>query len=146
MDKEKHLETIQGIDRLEIAIPFYLGIRRGEFLGLRWEDVDFENHQVRIERAIKFTGKTGNQPIIGRTKNGDTRYLPLLPELEAYMRPFRKETGFIFERENKPTYADDYAGTRFDASSKPKNERMYRNDMKRIQKQIDLHGATAHAM
>ena len=43
-------------------------------------------------------------------------------------------------------YADDYKGTRFDFSSKPKTERMYRNDMKRIQKKIDLHGATAHVM
>lgn len=144
-DVEMHLDTIKGIDRLIIAIPLYLGIRRGEFLGLRWEDFDFEKKLVRIERAIRYSGKTGNQPIISPTKNGLTRWLSIVPELEKILQPFIKESGFVFECDtSKPTYADDYEGTRFDDSSKPITEKMYKNDMARIKKQIDLHGATAH--
>lgn len=147
LDIEKHIPDIKGIDRLEVAIPFYLGLRREELLGLRWEDVNFEKRVIRVERAILFTGKTGNQPTIGNTKNGDTRWLPLVPELEPHMMEFAKPTGFVFEGvSSKPTYADDYEGTRFNDSSKPKTERMYRNDMKRIEKQINLHGATAHVL
>lgn len=144
-DVEMHLDTINGIDRLMIALPLYLAIRRGEFLGLRWEDFDFEKKLVRIERAIRFSGSTGNQPIISPTKNGLTRWLPIVPELEMVLQPFLKESGFVFECDtSRPTYADDYEGTRFDASSKPITEKMYKNDMARIKKQIDLHGATAH--
>lgn len=146
-DIEIHIDAVKGIDKLEVAIPFYLGIRRGEFLGLRWEDVNFDEHSIRIERAIKFTGETGNQPVIGNTKNGDPRNMPIVPELETLMKPFAKKTGFIFEgKDSRPTYADDYEGTRFDDSSKPKTERMYRNDMTRIEKQINLHGAKAHVL
>jgi len=31
---------------------FATGIRRGEVLGLRWEDIDFENSRISIQRAI----------------------------------------------------------------------------------------------
>ena len=144
---EKHIEDIRGIDRLEVAFALHLGLRREEFLGLRWEDVNFQKSEIRVERAILFTGKTGNQPIIGNTKNDEARIMPLLPVLEPLLKPFAKRTGFIFEGEkSKPTYAEDYKGTRFNDDSKPKTERMFRNDWTRIKKQIDLYGATPHVL
>lgn len=146
-DIVQHIKEIEGIDRLEIAFPFFLGIRRGEFLALRWEDFDFAQKTVQIERAIRYSGGTGNQPIISPTKNRTVRFLPIVPELEEIMRPFIKEHGFVFEGEKgKTEYSDDYEGTRFSDLSKPKSERQYQNDMKRIKKQIDLHGATAHVI
>ena len=58
-----------------------------------------------------------------------------------------KKSGFIFEgKSSQVTYADTYNGTRFNDDSKPKTERMFRNDWARIGKQIDLHGATPHVL
>lgn len=146
-DVLQQIEILKGIDKLEIAIPLLTGIRRGEFLGLRWEDVDFEKDMLRIERAIRFSD-TGNQPVIGPTKSpAGVRCIPILPELKVLLTRYRKESGYLFEcAVSKPTYADDYKGHRFDDIGHPKTQRSYTNDMKRILKQIQLYGAKAHAL
>ena len=35
------------------------GFRRGELLGLQWQDIDFNNHLVHIRRTWNYTGKGG---------------------------------------------------------------------------------------
>ena len=42
-------------DGLILAVLYYLGLRRGEALGLKWGDFDFENDQVHIVRDIDLT-------------------------------------------------------------------------------------------
>jgi integrase len=48
------LETAKG-DRLEAiySVALALGLRRGEALGLRWSDVDFETRTLRIEQQVQ---------------------------------------------------------------------------------------------
>ena len=42
----------------------YTGIRRGELLALRWQDIDFENHTITIKQGLVRTqkGLTFNEP------------------------------------------------------------------------------------
>src|SRR5207248_9883628 len=51
------LAAVKG-DRFEalytVAVP--LGLRRGEALGLMWEDVDFEKGLLHIRRALQRVG------------------------------------------------------------------------------------------
>jgi len=56
-----------------------LGLRRGEVLGLRWEDVDFDREELAIRRiVVPVDGKT----TIGEPKTlGSKRVLPLPPDL-----------------------------------------------------------------
>ncbi len=49
---------------------FSSGVRRGELLGLKWEDVNFDRREITIRRAI-----TGRQ--ITTTKSGRSRVIPL---------------------------------------------------------------------
>ena len=35
-----------------VIVLLGLGLRRGEAIGLRWEDVDFDVRQVRIRRRV----------------------------------------------------------------------------------------------
>jgi integrase len=48
------LQSIQG-DRLEalFTVALSLGLRRGEALGLRWEDIDFQTRTLRINAALQ---------------------------------------------------------------------------------------------
>ena len=43
-------------DGLILAVLYYLGLRRGEALGLKWGDFDFQEDQVHIVRDIDFAG------------------------------------------------------------------------------------------
>ena len=71
------LDRVTGT-RLELPVFIcaYLGLRRGELCGLRWQDIDFERHTVTIDTTRTQAGK---QEIIKDTKTVSstrTLYLP----------------------------------------------------------------------
>jgi integrase len=53
-EAKKLLEAVTG-DRLEAlySVALSLGLREGEILGLRWEDVDLDAARLRVERALQ---------------------------------------------------------------------------------------------
>ena len=52
------LSALKG-ERLEalFIVGFALGLRRGEVLGLRWEDVDFENRAISVKQACSVAAE-----------------------------------------------------------------------------------------
>ena len=60
------------------------GLRRGELLGLKWTDVDFERGMMKIQRAIsRQNGRVVEAPL--KTKNA-YRTLPLSAEAIDVLR------------------------------------------------------------
>lgn len=60
------------------ATATYTGLRAGELAGLRWEDVDFDNRLVLVQRSYN-----------GPTKNDQIRYVPILDALLPILRQWR---------------------------------------------------------
>ena len=82
------LETIKTHpEGLFLAMLYYLGVRRGEALGLRWGDFDFAADQVHIQRDIDFTGATASEGAL-KTEAAD-RFVPIPAELKAMLLPKR---------------------------------------------------------
>ena len=128
LEETRHI--LAQIDKLEVRdktflmLLMYTGERKGEVRGLRWEDIDFEHNIIHVKRAIS---SAENQPAIVPTKSkAGVRDIPLLPELKAYLEQVRCQSGFIL------------------GGNKPLTETQYRRMFKRIDKKINLHGATAH--
>ena len=124
-----HLDNLtERHDRLYIAIPLFTGMRRGEVLGLQWGDIDFEKNIVHVRRGIAYTSNT---PIIDtpKTEKGK-RTVPLDPQLKALLmtskQPISPHTFVI--------------GGEGEAVTHQTVTRMW----ERINKTIDLHGATLH--
>jgi integrase len=73
----KHLYMI-------VVLALSTGARRGELMGLKWPDIDFERKVITLHE----------------TKNGERRLLPLtghaLDLLQAYAKDKEKEKGLIF--------------------------------------------------
>lgn len=63
---------------LFLALGTYGGLRRGESFGLQWRDIDFENHDIRIERQYNATLNRFTEP-----KTDDSKaVIPMCPELQ----------------------------------------------------------------
>lgn len=114
-----------GQEQLMLAILIFTGLRRGETIGLKWEDIDFEKRQIHIRRNVTHPH---NAPVVGtpKTKNG-VRILSFGEHFEKLLLPMKAE-GFIF------------------GGDKPISVTRYDTIIRHIKKVVDLHGATAHVL
>lgn len=58
----KLLQCLEGEDikyKVIVNLLLYLGLRRGELCGLKWDDIDFKNNLIHIQRANLYTKEKG---------------------------------------------------------------------------------------
>ncbi|MBD0381308.1 tyrosine-type recombinase/integrase [Paenibacillus sedimenti] len=98
-------EFLGGFEhRLKILfiLAIYTGMRRGEILGLRWKDVDFDNGQIRISQILAFKGKIKD----GAKTTAGNRSISIPPVVVAELKKHR--TVVIQEKwEAKDNYKDN---------------------------------------
>ena len=75
----------------------YTGMRRGELLGLKWENVDFGKRVIRVVEEVSYAA-TGNTPQIEPTKTvSGKREIVLLDRLAEKLLPLRgKPDEYVF--------------------------------------------------
>ena len=95
-ETQRVLETIRTHpEGLFLAILYYLGVRRGEALGLKWGDFDFTVDQVHIQRDIDFTGSTAADGTL-KTEAAD-RFVPIPADLKVMLLPKRESAdAYVF--------------------------------------------------
>jgi integrase len=75
-------------DRGLWATALYAGLRRGELMALRWEDVDFDAGLIRVERGWdKAEGPIEPKSLAGR------RRMPMAQPLRAHLAAHRPASG-----------------------------------------------------
>jgi integrase len=84
------------------AVAISMGLRRGEILGLRWEDIDFIEQRLRVTQQLQYVPHRGKITKTPKTKSGG-RDLPI-PTI-AYdalikLRERSMGTGFVFVTNN----------------------------------------------
>ena len=120
------ISLLRPSDRCYLGLIMYTAMRRGEALGLQWEDIDFDREQITISRNV--THPQQNSPVIGtpKTKAG-YRVIPLDKNLKALLEPL-KSSGYVIGGEYPLTLS------------------AFRAMNKRINSTINMHGATAHIL
>ena len=110
-------------ERRFIALVLFTGMRRGEVLGLKWEDIDFESKLIRVQRTVSYPT---NQPLVStpKTRSGN-RVIPLDDQLTALLEP-KGTTGYVIGGEN------------------PLTQMVLRRILRQINKKVDMFGATPH--
>jgi integrase len=74
----KLLEAARG-ERFEaiLVLALTLGLRRGEILGLRWSDVDFDSRTIRVNQALQ---RVGGKLQVTEVKTERSRRVVAVPE------------------------------------------------------------------
>ena len=98
------LDNAQGWFKNMVAVLAYTGMRTGEILALKWSDIDFENGEIHVQRAMSEFG-------IGDTKTVNSkRYIPVFESLKPYLYDQQKITAqhseFVFLNQYKLPYRD----------------------------------------
>lgn len=90
-------------DGLMLYLLYYLGVRRGEMLGLRWEDFDWKNKTVHVQRDVDFNARhSGSFSAIGDLKtSASNRFVPLPDELIDVLAPLRGLPNTYLIRDDK---------------------------------------------
>lgn len=78
----------------------YTGLRKEELVPIRYEDIDFENKQLRVNKAVHFEK---NQPELKKTKNTEIRYVPLIDDL---LNLLPQNKGLIFPNQKGKMMSD----------------------------------------
>ena len=92
---EQIAEILEALDseplkwRLITHLLIVTGCRRGEIMGLKWEKIDFDANQIRIDSALKYLPDVGVYE--GDTKTGNTRTLYLPEETMQLLRQHRRD-------------------------------------------------------
>lgn len=127
--KKQILSILDQIDKLKrhekrlLSLLLLTGMRRGEVLSIRWEDIDANAGLIHVQRNVTYAK---NQPHIGtpKTKQGE-RDIPLNSMLWKLLQLAQNE-GFII------------------GNDKPITLMAFRCCWKRIEKQVDMCDATPH--
>ena len=118
------MQDLQLQDRRFLALCMFTAMRRGEVLGLRWEDIDGDILHVR--RNVTHPQQNTPQITTPKTEAG-VRDIPIIGPLAKVLSPAEKE-GFII------------------GGNQPLSLSAYRAMWTRINKTIDMHGATPHVL
>ena len=119
-----HLSSLSGFDKRFLAICLFTAMRRGEILGLRWEDINDKG--IHIKRNVTHPQRNAPDITTPKTEAG-IRTIPMIEPLLQALTPF-EEKGYIIGGESPLTLS------------------AYRAMWKRITSQIDMHGATPHIL
>jgi integrase len=73
------------------------GVRRGEALGLRWADVDFEGSRVLVRRSATVIRRKGlgEEIIVGPPKSGRPRTIDVDPQTVATLKAYKAAQGTL---------------------------------------------------
>lgn len=67
-----------------------LGLRRGECAGIQWQDIDFDNNIMHIERNVIYTSASGLVVTTPKTANS-ARSVPIPPSLAALLKEWQRQ-------------------------------------------------------
>ena len=92
-DIEKVKQSVGATFGLFAYLILYTGCRRGEALALTYEDIDFKNDTIDINKVVVF--ENGKPKVYNRAKSRDgVRTIPLLTPLKNVLS--QKKKGYIF--------------------------------------------------
>lgn len=84
-------------------LMLFCGLRRGEAIAIRWEDIDLIGRRVKVYKQIAFEG---NLPVEKALEGASTRSVPLPEALRALLKDEHKKSGPICRNKDGEMYSE----------------------------------------
>ena len=130
VDVISQLDKLSGQDYLYFCFLCFTALRRGEILGLKWSDIDFDKQEIHVHNNVTFPNGA-NDPVLTQPKDGSFGKVHLSSELANRIVNYRS-TGYVLSK----TASD---------GKEPITKSMFMKMWYRIKKTVDLKGATSHS-
>lgn len=79
----------------------FTGLRRGEALAIKWEDINFQEGYINVYKSVYFKN---NRPELKGTKTeSGVRRVPLLTPLKTVLKDIKPQKGYLFGGETPMT-------------------------------------------
>ena len=98
------LDTAVGQFKNFYALAFFTGMRSGEMIGLRWDDIDFFRNEISIKRAIKM-GVVSTPKTVSSVRDIDI-IDSLLPYLKEQYRLTAHKNSYVFLNDKDEHFYD----------------------------------------
>ncbi len=89
-EPEDFTKFISCVDSLEykalFSVLYYMGCRRGEAIALTWDDIDFKNCTIKINKTVAT--RLGYKPVPPKSKNG-TRTITMPKKLIIILKEWK---------------------------------------------------------
>ncbi|MCI2046871.1 MAG: tyrosine-type recombinase/integrase [Faecalibacterium sp.] len=92
--------------RIPVTLTAFYGFRRSEVLGLKWENIDFENRTISVQhKVLAMPGTSRTELIVSDQLKtiSSRRTLPLIPAAEALLKDERAR-----QAENRKAFRKGY--------------------------------------
>lgn len=83
------ISELSTLNQCAFLIPLFSGLRRGEVLGLRWQDIDFDNKELTIKKSFSKTKSKGEEN--KEPKNEKTRTVSMNDLLMTRLSKLKQE-------------------------------------------------------
>ena len=97
-------ECTSSVGYLAVAFMIETGIRSGELLALKWNDVAFDGNKMHIHATIVFPTSTKKAQYQDSPKSkASNRIIPLTPKAKAILKILqeRRQTEWVFEQDGR---------------------------------------------
>ncbi len=95
--------------RLDIVMYLHTGLRRSEVLGLKWDDIDFDENTLHVQRAVV---QTKGKIVEDRPKSATSdRIVPFSADFGKYLKKFQSDNEYVIGNDgimSPATYAKSF--------------------------------------
>ena len=109
-NRDELLILFDAVKGLRIEFPVimagYYGMRRGEIVGLKWSNIDFEYNTITIKHTVSYITLDGKTVLISKDRaktQKSIRTLPLVPPVKELLLKMKR-----MEDANKEFFGSDY--------------------------------------
>ena len=143
LQDENLFDVISALDRLKetssdkrdylyVCFLCFTALRRGEILGLKWRDIQFDSHEIVVRTNVTFPDGQ-NDPVIVSPKDNSFGIVHLNSQLEERLEAFKSDP---------QSYVLPYSD---DCPTRPMTRSMFVKLWARCKKTVNLKGATSHS-